>query len=105
MKLSEAIRAGAKLRPQCIGLFFKEGCSCAAGAALEATGTPYLEYNKRSKLVAQSYHEFYATFLSRFPGISIGEIICKNDSAGLSRESIADWVETIEQQQEKSPTV
>lgn len=33
-KLSEAIRAGAGLRPQCRGQYFSSGASCALGAAL-----------------------------------------------------------------------
>ena len=37
LKLSEAIRIGAKMRPkQCRGQFFKDGASCALGAAYEA---------------------------------------------------------------------
>lgn len=34
-KLSDLIREGAKLRPQGFGWMFKDGCTCALGAAFE----------------------------------------------------------------------
>lgn len=38
MKLSEAIRKGAVLRPKAKGQYFVAGASCAIGAALEGAG-------------------------------------------------------------------
>lgn len=93
LKLSEAIRIGASMREQCKGQFFKEGKSCALGAALDAIGM---------KAFAEAYH-------SKHGGIwpwdkvetSFGEgihsklttEIAKRNDHGESRESIADWLE------------
>jgi len=38
MRLSEAIRLGAMIRPKARGRFLHNGASCAQGAALEAVG-------------------------------------------------------------------
>lgn len=40
MKLSEAIRLGSLLKPQCEGALWKDGQSCALGAACDAVGVP-----------------------------------------------------------------
>ena len=40
MRLSEAIRLGAMIRPKPRGRFSHNGASCAQGAALEAQGLP-----------------------------------------------------------------
>lgn len=38
MRLSEAIRLGAMLKPQGFGSYFRHGATCAMGAAIEAVG-------------------------------------------------------------------
>ena len=85
MKLSEAIRMGAKLRPQARGEYFTDGGSCAVGAAWEVvTGETRLPVSFPRKKVAERL------------GIGDPELITiianKNDGENLTREEIADWV-------------
>lgn len=85
LKLSEAIRIGASKRGQCTGRFFKDGRSCALGAALEGRGIAYAEedwmvYETVSPLLGITY-------------TLAQEISLKNDT-GWSRERIADWLES-----------
>jgi hypothetical protein len=85
MRLSEAIRIGARIRPQCSQVYGDEyaGTSCAIGAAWEAvTGqNPWeVEPLKLDEILGRTR-----------AGIR-SEIFSRNDS-GESRESIADWLE------------
>ena len=86
MKLSAAIRIGARLRPQCRRRFYAHGGSCAIGAAYEALGiTRYAtDVDAWNRLL-------YLT------GLHDGEIphweITSRNDRGESRESIADWLE------------
>jgi hypothetical protein len=82
LRLSEAIRIGAKLRPQCRETFFQHGRSCALGAAVEAiTG-------KASADFQGSWEKFFNA-----PDEVFGPILIRNDS-GEPRESIAAWLES-----------
>jgi hypothetical protein len=86
-KLSQAIREGAKLRPQCTKYFFGGGGSCAFGAAYEAiTGYKLPEYSTNGVEV-----------LKRVPNYG-GDLSCEivrwNDS-GMTREAIADKLEAL----------
>ena len=93
MRLSEAIRLGAMLKPQTTGHYRKAGATCALGAAADAAG---IKRDMDNKL-----------FL-RFPILSIEDcrdgqrmslytVIWRlNDDAKLTREQIADHVATIE---------
>ena len=87
-KLSEAIRRGAKLRPQCRGAFFANGGSCAFGAAYEAiTGT-----------TLKSGSSDGSPLLGIVPGyISVvrGMVLDMNDHKLMSREAIADKLEAM----------
>ena len=88
LKLSEAIRIGAKIRPKCTGTFFREGRSCALGAAMEALG------------IASTDQQWmvYETVAPRL-GIPIHlahAIGARNDGwngRAHTREQIADWLE------------
>lgn len=100
MKLSEAIRAGAKLRPQGLGGFFvydNDGnlCSCALGAAYEAV----------FHHVARRSETDYTAFEIKFPELNadiempdgqvqwIQNAVAKlNDERCWTREQIADWL-------------
>jgi len=90
IKLSEAIRIGARIRPQCSARWFDDdGNSCAAGAAAEGAGwkEEAEEYERENH--AQPWHLLREKF-----GISedmMEQMWRKNDS-GESRESIADWL-------------
>lgn len=106
MKLSEAIRLGAMLKPQGFGEFLFDGRSCALGAAMDAGGIP----------------DDCATvpnLLSRWPLLATAAVPCPecddkhgsqgdihdnvtilNDAHQWSRERIADWIESIERARE-----
>ena len=93
MKLSEAIRLGAMLRPQALGATRTVEGSCALGAALEAVGDATMY------MAAASIWPWLRDF-QRHPvaGYMMG-ISCirsLNDSFGWTREQIADWVATVE---------
>lgn len=79
LRLSEAIRIGAKLRPQITnGCYRDSSGTCAIGAAFEATGIK----------------EWYS--LAKFVGVPTNlhiQITSRNDR-GESRESIADWLQS-----------
>ncbi len=82
LKLSEAIRIGARLRPQCTRTYWHNGGTCAIGAALEATGFP----------VFRSTQGICEHIERHWPTAPTGDIYRRNDG-GESRESIADWLE------------
>jgi hypothetical protein len=94
MRLSEAIRLGAMLRPQAFGKMFRtvrgEMRSCALGAAAEALGeSPY-----------DSFAPLFDAMRMCPMGCgwtSVGSLIPHlNDEHRWTRERIADWVETVE---------
>jgi hypothetical protein len=117
MKLSEAIREGAKLRPQAFGRTFLETASgvltsCAIAAALEATGYDPLrplDLNARD-LFRETFQSYWTMPAMPCPhqhkgrrprpcpdsGQVYGMLLHLNDTHEWSREAIADWVETIE---------
>src|SRR5258708_1204535 len=95
MKLSAAIRIGAKIRAQCTGKFFEGGKSCALGAAWEGMGyEPFFD--------APDFAIKQSAACTRMgldgkclPGDKQSlfyRIFDRNDH-GESRESIADWLE------------
>lgn len=84
MKLSEAIRIGAKKRPQCSGTFFNDyGESCAMGAAMEVMFGA-------SRMNVKIEHLKGAT--DHLPNDIYMDVISMNDG-GVTREQIADWLE------------
>ncbi len=91
MKLSTAIREGAKLRPQCRGEMHFKGASCALGAAYEfATGRITKSIYKMRKL----FPELAKTF--EYKGVVYPlevHITTMNDREELSREKIASIIE------------
>jgi hypothetical protein len=103
MKLSEAIRLGAMLKPQGFGSFnTNKSTSCALGAAANAVGITCQELclffpilKKRVKHPMTVFHVRRRIFCL---------IYYLNDSSRWTREQIADWVETIESAQEKMST-
>ncbi len=97
MRLSEAIRLGAMLKPQTTRAFSDRGKTCALGAALDAIGElayPARRFNVRRRfpIVKQrAVHPIAGT------SASIEDIITSlSDWWAWTRERIADWVETIE---------
>lgn len=83
-KLSQLIRDGAKLRPQCRQEFFShDGGSCALGAAYEA------RYGETT------YSWWSASYVARKLGVPVGvcrDIARMNDD-GHTREECADYAE------------
>lgn len=122
MKLSEAIRLGAMMKPQAFGklrrvVYFYKGeprqeiRTCALGAALDACGLLMVEDVQLMRFdnVFVHHPEIIATLLQccRNPMIESGRtasvhevIVYLNDNCRWSREQIADWVACIEQRVE-----
>lgn len=80
IKLSEAMRIGAKIRPQAFLNYFIDGKSCALSAAYEGvTGHPW---SPARWAVERGV-----------PEDIVREILGMNDISRMSRERIADWLE------------
>jgi hypothetical protein len=90
LKLSEAIRIGAKIRPQCEGAFFRDGRSCAMGAAMEGSGLSYDPARAASPAAVARFPELFFTG-THYTNLG-REIFMRND-CHESRESIATWLE------------
>ena len=85
LKLSEAIRIGAKMKPQAFSRFQDNLSSCALGAAFDALGG----YDTVGS-------EWVDYFLKEF-SVSLKllrDVILLNDTHHKSREQIADWLES-----------
>ncbi len=96
MKLSEAIRLGAMLRPQIKLRNRSELGTCAFGAAEDAAGMRMESIREWEWVQARRANE--CPVCGR--GISIANVISEhlNDTHDWTRQQIADWVETIEPQ-------
>jgi hypothetical protein len=107
MKLSEAIREGAKLGPQAFGEYFVGDATCALGAAKRATNTAHdeelfiavgLAYVPVVEVPMCLHGEYRRTSVNKDQPKSFDEItslmIKLNDKARWSREAIADWLES-----------
>jgi hypothetical protein len=91
LKLSAAMRIGAKLRPQGFVDLFGDGKSCALGAAYEgATGKTCEPWG-------------YGKVCEQFPALGtpdgflsdLGTAVYRmNDQHEMTREQIADWLES-----------
>lgn len=91
MKLSEAIRIGAKLRPQGHGKFFSNGRSCAIGAAMEACGCAP-ESKKEDNLEVLIQLGILMSDRSHYTDL-FWRISAMNDSLEYTRERISDILE------------
>lgn len=104
MKLSEAIRLGAMLKPQGFGMLFDGEGTCANGAALDACGLlaeigthilknrfPIVEVQAERCFVCEKYMAKLA-FSTTLGGL----VAHLNDDHKWTRERIADWVESQE---------
>ena len=89
MKLSQAIRVGAMYRGQCTGTWFKDGRSCALGAAWEGLHG----YGARQPEKPSDYGNSLMIALGAPPNL-LGAITNLNDRSGWTREGIADWLES-----------
>lgn len=102
MKLSEAIREGAKLRPQAFGEYLKAGGTCALGAAYEALCVA--EDRPVRTWFSEGIHPWETLLLALMDGPCPAcgylhyenQIVHLNDTHKWTRERIADWVATQE---------
>jgi hypothetical protein len=109
MKLSEAIRKGATMKPQGFRALFQENgltgamASCALGAALDGIASYRIFDFTAGKVLAADFPILGEKPITRHP---IGRtniestIIFMNDDLRLTREAIADWVEKEELERE-----
>ncbi len=104
-KLSDAIRLGATFRPQCFDTFFKDGGSCAWGAAFESIGIEKFDSEKMIQAIKDRWpsvkgmcfcpecgegHDSATTSCSIYATIAV-----LNNDHKWSRERIADWLASI----------
>lgn len=104
MRLSEAIRLGAMLKPQGSGEFVSaDGRSCALGAAGDAVGIDaglsmqpfYVEWPWIERRMVQCPKCDCSSRIGN-------TIVHLNDHHGWTREAIADWVAAIEPAEQPS---
>lgn len=88
--LSELIREGAKMHPQASSAYYIDGKTCALGAAAMAAGV--------MEIVPLSYSQHtWGHIDDQFAAISameIGKTIIELNDDGWTRERIADWLVT-----------
>jgi hypothetical protein len=94
MRLSEAIRLGAKMGPQAFGQLRHQRATCALGAAAQAIGMRSVLILKEWPWLATTRDKCPECMLINVPVLTI--IPHLNDHHLWSRERIADWVETLE---------
>lgn len=89
LKLSAAIRLGAKIRPQAFRGFWSGRGSCALGAAAEGAGFAYGGEISRDV--------FWAAFHTTREPLAFLEVLITdwNDTHLMSREEIADRLEAM----------
>jgi hypothetical protein len=110
--LSDAIRIGATLRPQTFNSWFFNGKSCAMGAAIEGLTGEFcdgIDLVSRERLddLEEVLHRRYQPILKqrlecphcpREREFLSDLIIHLNDTHKLTREVIADFVQSVEEQ-------
>lgn len=106
MRLSDAIWLGAMLRPQGFKAFWRDGKSCAMGAAMDAIGRigrgteatrtwPWLDAAKVQCPKCGAIYNRRWVDGQRLGGY-VYVIAHLNDHHRWTRERIADWVATVE---------
>lgn len=95
MKLSAAIRAGSKMKPQSPWEKKHVGSSCALGAAADAVGCTIADGGDDKLL------EFFPQLSNDVPQVdeieagTLRTLICRLNNGGRTREMIADKIETM----------
>jgi hypothetical protein len=95
VKLSYAIREGAKLKPQSPWDQKHVGSSCALGAAADVVGCTIADGGDDRLL------EFFPQLADQVPGVdeisagTLRKLICSLNNGGRTRERIADIVEEL----------
>lgn len=94
LRLSEAIRIGSKIRPQCSSYLFENGGSCVWGAAYEGSGGKYKELAK-----FEDMHDVFGegTYLDLNDLYirAYGKPSWMDNDDGMPREQIADRFEAL----------
>lgn len=92
LKLSAAIREGAKLRKQVRGAPFEHGGSCAIGAAAEALGMQYSSFPAVWTIDAVAF--IRQRLQQHIPHEVFERVYTMNDGEEQTREQVADWLES-----------
>lgn len=103
MRLSEAIRLGAMLKPQAFGDYSVGVGTCALGAAHEALGKNADDESEWwwPELPRDAICPSCGGMRHSDSSFAVGGVIAHlNDVHKWTREQIADWVETIEREQD-----
>ncbi len=95
LKLSEAMRLGAMLKPQGFSGFRHNGRTCALGAVADSIGGVSLDgvVSYYSHLTVQPATCPACVSSAYSPKSLVGAIIHLNDTHRWTRERIADWIE------------
>lgn len=101
MKLSEAIRLGIGVvkNDRSLWLIPRDNgpCGCAIGTALYAAGKAHGGWVTRG---IEKCHETWPWTAETYKGtITIAQELSMRHGLGASRESLADWIESLEVQQ------
>ncbi len=113
MRISEAMRKGAAMRPQCHFTMFNGVGSCAIGAAIEGAGIELI----LSELRCTAYHEILSELCTAYPewnpilnalvpvptlepadlpAPTAAIVMYLNDERLWTREDIANWLKGVE---------
>lgn len=112
MKLSEAIRLGAMLKPQAFGQYGSVA-SCALRAATDALGIPPNKADSPDYDALKARYRYLdvlqpcpvpTCWLSGETDRALAVIYHLNDHHQWTREQIADWIATIEPQDAEPQT-
>ncbi len=95
MKLSEAMRLGAMLKPQGFGLTRPEGTACALDAVALAATTDISALSKGFPILDMWGIHCPECGPQPFSNLTVGMVIAGhlNDDHRWTRERIADWIE------------
>jgi hypothetical protein len=95
MKLSHAIREGAKLKPQSIWEHKHVGSSCALGAAADIVGCTIRDGGDERLLAYFPELANPVPAVDEVPPGTLRKLICSLNNGGRTRERIADMVEEL----------
>jgi uncharacterized Zn-finger protein len=101
LSLSQAIRLGSMLKPQCFGADRKDGGTCVRAAACDAVGIDSWFDAPREWLNFSHDTEAVCPECGRQSYLSSIAAYCLNDAHRWSRERIADFIEQVEVSQQK----
>lgn len=108
LKASDALRVGAKIRPQVFGFVYESGGTCAVGALFEGAFGRLPDTLMGAPCITEGE---YARLLNAYPELSGATPPCPvclhtsataygmmqhlNDGHSWTREEIADWLDSV----------